>query len=64
MTLEDCFGLLFLEYFALVISVSVGVFARGATGWAIVIVAALSGPLVALLMLAIAAAAEELRRTD
>ncbi len=59
MTLEDCFGLLFLVYFALVFSAGVGVFARGATGLAVLIVACLAGPLVALLLTAISAVAED-----
>lgn len=57
MTLEDCYGLLFVSYFALVFGVGVGVFARGATWLAALLVLALGAVIIALLSLAIAAAA-------
>lgn len=59
MTQEDRFGLLFLGYFALVVGAGVGVFARGATGWAALLVIALGGVAVMLLSLAGAAARKE-----
>ncbi len=61
MTREDCFGLLFIGYFVLIISLSVGVFAWGATGVAVLIIMALSVPFVTLLTLAIADAEEAAR---
>ncbi len=61
MTREDCFGLLFMGYFALIVSLSVGVFAWGATGVAVLIIMALSVPCVTLLTLAIADAEESAR---
>ena len=58
---DDLFGLLFLGYFALMVGVGVGVFARGATGMAtllvILLVILLGAPFVALLALGMSAAA-------
>ncbi|HEY7976020.1 MAG TPA: hypothetical protein VID72_11790 [Ktedonobacterales bacterium] len=62
MTLEDCYGLLFLGYFALIFGVGVGVYARGATWLAALLVMALGAVFVTLLCVAIAAAALEPRR--
>lgn len=59
MTREDCFGLAFMAYFALVVSLGVGIFAWGATGLAVLIVVALAIPFLALLSLAIATAQED-----
>jgi uncharacterized membrane-anchored protein len=54
MSQEDRVGLLFLGYFALIVGVGVGVFARGATTIATLLVIALGGA--AILLLALAAA--------
>ena len=59
MTQEDRFGVLFLGYFALIVGAGVGVFARGATGLAVLLVVTLGGVAVMLLSLAGAAAREE-----
>jgi len=59
MTLEDCYGLLFLASFALVVGVGVGVFARGATWFAALLVVALGSVIAALLSLATTAAPKE-----
>lgn len=59
MTLEDCYGLLFLGLFALVFGVGVGVFARGATWFASLLVLALGCLVAAVLCLAIADVATE-----
>src|SRR6185437_11855029 len=59
MTLEDCYGLLFLASFALVVGVGVGVFARGATGFAALLVVALGSVIAVLLSLATTAAPKE-----
>ena len=56
MSREDCYGLLFLGYFALVIAVGVGVFAHGATALATLLVAMLAAPFIGLLALASAVA--------
>ena len=53
---DDLFDLLFLLYFAVVVGVGVGVFARGATGLAALLVIAFGGPLIELLWLAIGSA--------
>lgn len=54
---DDLFGLLFLGYFALMVGAGVGVFARGATGMATLLVILLGAPFVALLALEMSAAA-------
>ncbi len=54
---DDLFGLLFLGYFALMVGAGVGVFARGATGMATLLVILLGAPFVALLALGMSAAA-------
>ncbi len=54
---DDLFGLLFLGYFALMVGAGVGVFARGATGMATLLVILLGAPFVALLALGMGAAA-------
>ena len=59
MTLEDCYGLLFLGCFALMFVVGVGVFASGATWFAALLVLALGSVIAALLGLATVAAAKE-----
>jgi fumarate reductase subunit C len=63
MTLEDCYGLLFMVYFALVISAGVGAFARGATGFAVLLVMGLAAPIVILLSVAIITAPMETRNS-
>lgn len=62
MTQEDRFGVLFLGYFALIVGAGVGVFARGATGLAMLLVGTLGGVAIVLLSLAGAAAREERER--
>lgn len=54
---DDLFGLLFLGYFALMVGAGVGIFARGATGMATLLVILLGAPFVALLALGMSAAA-------
>ena len=54
---DDLFGLLFLGYFALMVGAGVGVFARGATEMATLLVILLGAPFVALLALEMSAAA-------
>lgn len=54
---DDLFDLLFLLYFALIVGAGVGVFARGATALAALLVIALGAPLIGLLWLASGSAA-------
>ena len=62
MTQEDRFGVLFLGYFALIVGAGVGVFARGATWSAVLLVVTLGSVAILLLSLAGAAAREERER--
>ncbi|HEX8727626.1 MAG TPA: hypothetical protein VF739_03330 [Ktedonobacterales bacterium] len=59
MSQEDRVGLLFLGYFALIVGAGVGVFARGATALATLLVIALGGAAILLLALAAASASRD-----
>jgi hypothetical protein len=56
---EDRVGLLFLGYFALIVGAGVGVFARGATTIATLLVITLGGAAILLLALATASASRD-----